>query len=77
MTSIDGAQIGDLLGHEVSAPFDGSVTARPATERRVRPMARKIAGGFGLLVLTGLFLAATVAAVPVTAVYSFIWIAKI
>jgi hypothetical protein len=68
MTSIDG----DLLGHELDLPV------RTATaEKRVHPIARKIASTIGLLVVTGFFLAATAAAVPVTAVYSFIWIAKI
>ena len=76
MTSIDGARIDrGFPGHDVTLPV--ILPARPATERHVHPIARKIAGRVGLLVLTGIFLAATAAAVPLTAVYSFIWIAKI
>jgi hypothetical protein len=69
MTSIDSTNLGDnFLGHEITLPSSGT---------RPRPLARTIAGNIGLLVMTGIFLAATIAAVPLTAVYSFIWIAKI
>jgi hypothetical protein len=73
MTSIDGAPIdGDFLGPDVDLPVGA-----PTAAKRAHRIARLIVGKIGVLVLTGVFLAVTAAAVPVTAVYSFIWIAKI
>lgn len=69
MTSIDA----DLLGQDIGRHD----SVRPAAAARRAPRLRKLFYYLGLTAVTGVFLTATVAAVPLTAVYGFIWLAKL
>jgi hypothetical protein len=74
MTSIDSAQIGDAF---IGTDIGGTDIGRAAHPGRGKKLARKVAVGFGMSLVTCMFLVATAATIPVIAVYSFVWLAQL